>query len=64
MSISQIAHVYRFSDASHFTRMHRIYYGVTPAQARAGLRQTSLRTARATNGIVAQILSGGLFIFG
>jgi transcriptional regulator GlxA family with amidase domain len=64
MSISQIAHVYRFSDASHFTRMHRIYYGVTPAQARAGRRQISPRTARATNGIVAQILSGGLFIFG
>ena len=66
MSISQIAHVYRFSDASHFTRMHRLYYGITPAQARGGVepRHALKRTARATNEILAQILSGGLFIFG
>ena len=24
MSIAQVAHVYKFSDASHFTRMHRL----------------------------------------
>ena len=34
LSIAQIAHVYHFSDASHFTRMHRLMYGMTPAQAR------------------------------
>jgi transcriptional regulator GlxA family with amidase domain len=66
MSISQVAHVYRFSDASHFTRMHRLYYGITPAQTRSGAepRPAPKRSARAANGILGQILSGGLFIFG
>ncbi len=70
MSISQIAHVYRFSDASHFTRMHRVLYGMPPAQARAMRADGARTSARATaepkrpDGIVGQVLAGGLFIFG
>jgi len=65
MAIAQVAHVYKFSDASHFTRMHRLLYGLTPAQARElgedGSRQAS--QARLPDGVVGQVLAGGLFIF-
>lgn len=65
MSVSQIAHVYRFSDASHFTRLHRLYYGVPPARARAvgedGSRKLIPGARR--EGVVGQVLAGGLFIF-
>ncbi|MGH8758210.1 MAG: helix-turn-helix transcriptional regulator [Burkholderiales bacterium] len=33
--IASLAWEYDFSDASHFTRLFRKYYGTTPAQARA-----------------------------
>ena len=45
LSIAQIAHVYHFSDASHFTRMHRLLYGMTPAQARALGEEAEPRSA-------------------
>lgn len=65
MSVSQIAHVYRFSDASHFTRLHRQHYGVPPARARAigedASRELIPRSRRDT--VVGQVLAGGLFIF-
>jgi len=65
MSIAQIAHVYRFSDASHFTRMHRLLYDMTPAQARAmgddGTR--AILQAGRPDGVVGRVLAGGLFIF-
>lgn len=66
MSIAQIAHTYRFSDASHFTRMHRLMYGVPPARARDLGPDASHRKikARKPRNIVGQILAGGLFIFG
>jgi transcriptional regulator GlxA family with amidase domain len=51
MSIAQVAHVYKFSDASHFTRMHRLLYGLTTAQARL------------PEGVVGHVLAGGQFIF-
>jgi len=35
LTLSQIAHMYQFSDASHFSKIHREYYGITPAGARA-----------------------------
>jgi transcriptional regulator GlxA family with amidase domain len=65
LSIAQIAHVYHFSDASHFTRMHRMMYGVTPAQARTlGPEESRAATAsRLPAGIVGHVLAGGLFIF-
>ena len=65
LSIAQIAHMYRFSDASHFTRMHRLLYGVTPAQART-LGEVASRVrieSRVRAGVVGQVLAGGLFIF-
>src|SRR5262245_40405846 len=65
MSIAQIAHIYRFSDASHFTRMHRLLYGMPPAQARAlgedGLKELAPR--QRPTGVVERLLAGGLFIF-
>ena len=65
MSIAQVAHVYKFSDASHFTRMHRLLYGLTPAQARElgedGSREAM--QARLPEGVVGHVLAGGLFIF-
>jgi transcriptional regulator GlxA family with amidase domain len=65
MSIAQIAHIYRFSDASHFTRMHRLLYGMPPAQTRAlgedGLKELAPR--RRPTGVVERLLAGGLFIF-
>jgi transcriptional regulator GlxA family with amidase domain len=65
MSIAQVAHVYKFSDASHFTRMHRLLYGLTPAQARDlgedGSREAM--QARLPEGVVGHVLAGGLFIF-
>jgi transcriptional regulator GlxA family with amidase domain len=65
MSIAQIAHVYRFSDASHFTRMHRLLYGITPAQARTLGEERSRAglEARLPDGVVGHVLAGGLFIF-
>ena len=65
MSIAQVAHVYKFSDASHFTRMHRLLYGLTPAQARE-LGEDGSREAmqvRLPEGVVGHVLAGGLFIF-
>ena len=65
MSIAQIAHIYRFSDASHFTRMHRLLYGMPPAHART-LGEEGSRAAlenRRLQGIVGRVLAGGLFIF-
>ena len=65
LSVSQIAHVYRFSDASHFTRLHRLYYGVPPARARA-LGEDAARKLiprRRRRSTVGQVLAGGLFIF-
>lgn len=66
MSIAQIAHTYWFSDASHFTRMHRLMYGVPPAQARDLGPDGSHRKIRPgkSGAIIGQILAGGLFIFG
>lgn len=65
LSISQIAHVYRFSDASHFTRMHRLLYGMTPAQARdlgdEGSR--AIMQIKRPDSVVGRVLAGGLFIF-
>lgn len=65
MSVSQIAHVYRFSDASHFTRLHRLHYGMPPAQARAIGEDASRKiiATRKHKGVVGQVLAGGLFIF-
>lgn len=65
LSVSQIAHVYRFSDASHFTRMHRRYYGVPPARARALGEDGSRALIRAEHRrtVAGQVLAGGLFIF-
>jgi transcriptional regulator GlxA family with amidase domain len=65
MSIAQVAHVYRFSDASHFTRMHRLLYGLTPAQARELGEEASRNEmqARLPEGVVGHVLAGGLFIF-
>lgn len=65
MSVSQIAHVYRFSDASHFTRLHRLHYGVPPARARA-IGEDAARELIAGSrrkDVVGQVLAGGLFIF-
>jgi transcriptional regulator GlxA family with amidase domain len=65
MSIAQVAHVYKFSDASHFTRMHRLLYGLTPAQARELGEEASRQElqARLPEGVVGHVLAGGLFIF-
>lgn len=65
MSIAQIAHIYRFSDASHFTRMHRQLYGMPPAHART-LGEEGCRMAlgnRLSGEVVGRVLAGGLFIF-
>jgi len=65
LSIAQIAHTYRFSDASHFTRMHRLVYGMTPARARV-IGEEESRAAlqpRLPAGTIGQVLAGGLFIF-
>ncbi|MDC0004463.1 helix-turn-helix domain-containing protein, partial [Porticoccaceae bacterium] len=62
LSISQIAYNYRFSDAAHFTRIHRSYYGVTPHQARC-LGQNACRLkleSVQSEPIVKSILSGEL----
>jgi len=65
LSIAQISHVYQFSDASHFTRMHRSMYGMTPARARALGDEASRAAveARSPDGVVGRVLAGGLFIF-
>jgi transcriptional regulator GlxA family with amidase domain len=65
LSIAQISHVYLFSDASHFTRMHRLLYGMTPAQARAlgDEESRAALVARLPDGVVGRVLAGGLFIF-
>jgi transcriptional regulator GlxA family with amidase domain len=65
MSIAQVAHVYKFSDASHFTRMHRLLYGLTPGAGARAWRGTSRQElqARLPEGVVGHVLAGGLFIF-
>lgn len=37
LSLSQIAHQCEFSDQSHFTRIFKNYYGMTPSSFREGL---------------------------
>lgn len=65
MSISRISHDYGFADASHFTRIHRDIYGITPARARhLGPEESKdLMEARQRNEMMRSILAGGLFIF-
>ena len=64
LSISRIAHHYQFSDTSHFTRLHRTFYGVTPAQARdLGPENCRIKMqALQSDKLIAGILAGGLFI--
>ncbi len=64
MPISKIAHSYQFSDASHFTRMHNQFYGVTPAQARTlGADYCKQKMQALQNDkLIADILAGGLSI--
>ncbi len=62
MAIAQIAHGYQFSDASHFSKIHREYYGVTPAEARINGPNTSSPTVTVENHIVRRILEGELFL--
>lgn len=65
MSISRISHEYQFSDASHFTRVHREVYGLTPAHARqlGSEESTASMATQQANKIIKSILAGGLFIF-
>jgi transcriptional regulator GlxA family with amidase domain len=64
LSISEIAHYFRFSDASHFTRLHRKYYGMSPSAVRAmsTLDYSQLRLSSGFEEVIQQILFGGLFI--
>lgn len=62
LSIAQIAHYYQFSDASHFSKIHKEHYGTTPAEAR--IQGPSKKHCREKNeeGIINHILSGELFL--
>jgi len=64
-SISEIAYCYGFSDVSHFTLLHGQYYGMTPAKARdIGERDcVEMMETLQPDGIIRQLLAGGLFIF-
>ena len=62
--ISTIAHHYCFSDASHFSRTHTKYYGVTPSFVRLNREPEvfDMNANKALNKIEKQILSGPLFM--
>jgi transcriptional regulator GlxA family with amidase domain len=64
LSIAQIAYTYQFSDASHFTRIHRTYYELTPHQARGLGESVCLEKLELIqhDPIVLSILSGELSI--
>jgi transcriptional regulator GlxA family with amidase domain len=61
-SVGWIASDYGFSDASHFTRLFRKYYGVTPVAARETREQKSkrrpARAPRGVNAVMQDILWG------
>lgn len=65
LSISQIAHHYQFSDASHFTRLHREYYDLTPAKARRMGPEECEKKIKTSPpaGIAGRVLTGGIFVF-
>lgn len=65
ISIAEIAFIYQFSDASHFTKLHGAYYGMTPKEARENsLIECKSRVFDSNeNGIIKSILEGGLFVF-
>jgi len=63
LAISQIAHSYQFSDASHFSKMHREYYEITPAEARLnGPKDLDVESELDDGDIIGHILSGELFL--
>ncbi|MEX0297514.1 MAG: GlxA family transcriptional regulator [Kordiimonas sp.] len=62
MAIAQIAHLYQFSDASHFSKIHREFYGVTPAEARIGGPNIRPKGDGEQSLIVRRILEGELFL--
>lgn len=65
LTIAQIAHSYQFSDASHFTRLHRQYYGTTPVKARGGGEEKCREKLDKlySGNMTGRILSGALFVF-
>jgi len=64
MSISQIAHRFQFSDASHFSKMHKLYYGITPAAARASGPAEHYEATDSTteSTLIKHIIKGELFL--
>lgn len=61
LSIAQIAHCYQFSDASHFSKVHRETYGMTPAEART-TGPDAVEAILTGNSMIDRILAGELFL--
>ena len=57
-------HNYRFSDASHFSRIHTEFYGVTPSFIRSNNESAipDIQTNTKLNHIEKQMLTGQIFI--
>ena len=64
ISHRQISHACQFADGSHFSRLHRKYYGQTPGQARNQSAEQSLAAMQTlqSNPLVSQVLTGGFTI--
>ena len=62
--ITTIAYNYRFSDASHFSRVHTDFYGVTPSFIRSNNESAipNIQTNTKLNHIEKQMLTGKIFI--
>jgi len=64
LPISEIAHHFRFSDSSHFTRLHKSFYGISPSAVRnlSSINYVELKRGSDVVEVIKQILFGGLFI--
>jgi len=65
LSISTIAHLYRFSDSSHFTRTYTEFYNVTPTAMRSykGDIKKHIENNHTLNNLEKQILTDRIFVF-
>lgn len=63
-TISEIAHYFRFSDVFHFTRLHKVFYGLSPSVVRklSNINYSEMKQNTIFEEVIKKSLFGGLFI--